>query len=86
MHRARAELNAQSDLNEHPTNMRYKPQARHSGSPYCRDAACAIHILILILPFSLYGNLPSHNNAYAFFGHTGPNDDGRFARDYAFEQ
>jgi hypothetical protein len=33
MHRARAELNAPSDSNEHPTNMGYKSQARHSGSP-----------------------------------------------------
>jgi putative transposase len=34
MHRARAELNAQSDSNEHSTNIGYKPQARHSGSHF----------------------------------------------------
>jgi hypothetical protein len=34
--------------------------------PPCRDAACAPHILIL--SFGLYGDLPSHNNAYV---HTG---------------
>jgi hypothetical protein len=31
-HRARAELNAQSDSNEHPANMGYKLQPRDSGS------------------------------------------------------
>jgi hypothetical protein len=29
----------------------------------------ALHILIL--SFSLYRDLPSHNDAYVFFGHTG---------------
>jgi hypothetical protein len=29
---------------------------------------CALHILIL--SFGLYGDLPGHNNAYVFFGHT----------------
>jgi hypothetical protein len=33
---------------------------------------CALHILIL--SFGLYGDLPGHNNAYVFFGHTGCRD------------
>ena len=42
--------------------------------PPCPDATCAFHILIL--SFNLYGNLPNHNNAYVFFGHTGLNWSG----------
>jgi len=64
MYRARAELNTQSDWNEHPANMGYKPQPGILGAP-CRDAACALHILIL--SFGLYSDLRSHNNAYVFF-------------------
>src|SRR6516164_7996926 len=70
MHRARAELNAQSDSNEHPTIWGTNPSPAF-WEPPCLDAACALHILIL--SFGLYGDLPSHNNPYVFFGHTGDN-------------
>jgi len=63
MHRARAELNAQSDSNEHSTD-KYGIETPNPAfwEPPCRDAACALHILIL--PFAR--DLPSHNNAYVF--------------------
>jgi hypothetical protein len=55
-------------LERAPNQYGVQTPSRAFWEPPCRDAACALHILIL--SFGLYGDLPSHNNAYAFSGHT----------------
>jgi hypothetical protein len=55
-------------LERAPNQYRIQTPSPTFWEPPCRDAACAIHILIL--SFGLYGHLPSHNNAYVFFDYT----------------
>jgi hypothetical protein len=67
MHRARAELNAQSDSNEHPTNMGYKPKPDILGATLPGRCLRTSYPNTVVW---LYGDLPSHNNAYVFFDHS----------------